>query len=72
MIPAGQLNAVAMKYLNYFPAPNRTPINNVINNYQNQQVSTTTDNEFDARLDGGSGTATTSSFAARPITTTRS
>ena len=42
VIPSAQLNAVAMKYLNYFPKPNRTPINNVINNYQNQQVSTTT------------------------------
>jgi hypothetical protein len=51
VIPTNQLNAVAMKYLNYLPAPNRTPINNVLNNYQNQQVSTTTDNEYDARLD---------------------
>ncbi len=51
VVPAGQLNPIAMKYLNYFPAPNRTPINNVINNYQNQQVSRTTDNEYDARLD---------------------
>ena len=51
VVPSGQLNAVAMKYLNYFPAPNRTAINNVINNYQNQQISTTTDNEYDARLD---------------------
>ena len=51
VVPTGQLNAVAMKYLNYFPAPNRTPINNVINNYQHQQISTTTDNEYDARLD---------------------
>jgi hypothetical protein len=51
VIPSAQLNPVAMKYLNYFPAPNRTPINNVINNYQNQQVNTTKDNEFDARLD---------------------
>jgi hypothetical protein len=51
VIPSDQLNAVAMKYLNYLPAPNRTPVNNVLNNYQNQQVSTTTDNEYDARLD---------------------
>jgi hypothetical protein len=51
VIPTARLNPIAMKYLNYFPAPNRTPINNVINNYQNQQVSTTTDNEYDARLD---------------------
>ena len=51
VIPAEQLNAVAMKYLNYLPAPNRVAVNNVINNYQNQQVSTTTDNEYDARLD---------------------
>jgi hypothetical protein len=51
VIPTAQQNPVAMKYLNYFPAPNRTAINNVINNYQNQQVSTVTDNEFDARLD---------------------
>jgi hypothetical protein len=51
VIPSAQLNSVGMKYLNYFPAPNRTAINNVINNYQNQQVSRTTDNEYDARLD---------------------
>jgi hypothetical protein len=51
VIPSDQLNSVAMKYLNYFPKPNRTAVNNVINNYQNQQVSTTTDNEYDARLD---------------------
>ena len=51
VIPSTQQNSIAMKYLNYFPAPNRTPINNVINNYQNQQISTVTDNEFDARLD---------------------
>jgi hypothetical protein len=51
VIPSEQLDAVAMKYLNYLPPPNRTAVNNVINNYQNQQVSTTTDNEYDARLD---------------------
>ncbi len=51
VVPAARLNSVAMKYLNYFPAPNRTAINNVINNYQNQQLNTTRDDEFDARLD---------------------
>jgi hypothetical protein len=51
VIPSARLNPVAMKYLNFFPLPNRTPINNVISNYQNQQVSTTTDNEYDLRLD---------------------
>jgi hypothetical protein len=51
VIPSTQLNSVAMKYLNYLPAPNRAPVNNVINNYQNQQISTTTDNEYDARVD---------------------
>ncbi|HEV2575642.1 MAG TPA: carboxypeptidase regulatory-like domain-containing protein [Acidobacteriaceae bacterium] len=55
VIPSAQQNSIAMKYLNYFPAPNRTAINNVINNYQNQQISTVTDNEFDARLDGHIG-----------------
>ena len=51
VIPTNQLNATAMKYLNYLPAPNRAAQNNVLNNYQNQQVTTTSDNEFDARLD---------------------
>jgi hypothetical protein len=51
LIPTAQLNPVAMKYLNYFPAANRTAINNVINNYQNQQFNRTTDNEYDARMD---------------------
>jgi hypothetical protein len=51
VIPTDRLNPVAMKYLNYLPSPNRTAINNVINNYQNQQISKTTDNEYDARLD---------------------
>jgi hypothetical protein len=51
VVPTKQLNPVGIKYLNYLPAPNRTAINNVINNYQNQQVSKTTDNEYDARLD---------------------
>jgi hypothetical protein len=50
-IDPAQQNPIAMKYLNYFPKANRTPVNNVLNNYQNQQVSTTTDNEYDARLD---------------------
>jgi hypothetical protein len=51
VIPTNRLNTVAMKYLNAFPAQNRTPINNVINNYQNQQFKVDTDNQFDVRLD---------------------
>ena len=51
VIPANRLNPIAMKYLNAFPAANRTPINNVINNYQNQQFKVDTDNQFDVRLD---------------------
>ncbi len=51
VIPTSRLDAVGLKYLNFLPAPNRTPINHVINNYQNQQVNTTKDDEFDARLD---------------------
>jgi hypothetical protein len=51
VVPTNRLNSVALKYLNAFPAPNRTPINNVINNYQNQQFKVDTDNQYDARLD---------------------
>ena len=51
VIPANRLNAVGIKYLNAFPNPNRTPINNVINNYQNIQVIQIKYNDFDARLD---------------------
>ncbi len=51
VIPTNRLNPVAMKYLNAFPAQNRPATNNVINNYQNQQVAQNGDNQFDARLD---------------------
>ena len=51
IIPTSRLNTIAMKYLNYLPLPNRTPVSQVLNNYQNQQVKTDTDNQFDVRLD---------------------
>ncbi len=51
VIPAGRLNKVGLNYLNAFPAANRTPINNVINNYQNIQVTELKYNDFDTRLD---------------------
>ncbi len=51
VIPQNRLNTVGLKYLNAFPNPNRTPINNVINNYQNIQVTEIKYNDFDARLD---------------------
>ncbi len=51
VIPATRLNKVGLNYLNAFPTANRTPINNVINNYQNQQVTELKYNDFDVRMD---------------------
>jgi hypothetical protein len=51
VIPAGRINSVGLKYVNAFPAANRTATNNVLNNYANTQVLENKYNDFDARLD---------------------
>jgi hypothetical protein len=51
IIPANRLNPVALKYLQAFPAPNRTPTSNVLENYQNTQFIVNKYNDFDVRLD---------------------
>ena len=51
IIPASRLNTVGINYLKAFPVANRTPINNVINNYQNIQDTQLKYNDFDVRLD---------------------
>jgi hypothetical protein len=51
IIPSGRLNAAAVKYLSAFPAANRTPISQVLNNYQNQQIISNRYNDFDVRMD---------------------
>jgi hypothetical protein len=50
VIPAGRLNAAAVKYLNIFPAANHTSTN-VLNNYGREQFDTKRYNDFDARMD---------------------
>ena len=51
VIPTNRLNPIGLKYLNYLPAPNRAPINNVLNNYQNQQINQN-DGQRDRRASG--------------------
>ncbi len=51
IIPTSRLNPVALKYLQAFPAPNRTPTSNVLENYQNTQFIVNKYNDFDVRLD---------------------
>lgn len=51
VIPGTRINSVGLKYLNAFPAPNRTALNGVLNNYANTQVLENKYNDFDARLD---------------------
>jgi hypothetical protein len=51
VIPANRINSVGLKYLNVFPAPNRTATQNVLNNYANTQLIENKYNDFDARLD---------------------
>jgi hypothetical protein len=51
VIDPARLNSVAVKYLNAFPAPNRMPTSNVLNNYANTQFLQEKYNDFDVRLD---------------------
>jgi hypothetical protein len=78
VVNPNRLNAVGVNYLKYLPAPNRTAAAGATfvgtdgiateQNYQNQQVSTTKDNEFDLRLDWHLGSR--DNFFARGSTDT--
>jgi hypothetical protein len=51
IIPANRLNSVGLAYLKAFPAPNRAPTSNVLDNYAHQSQIVNQYNDFDARLD---------------------
>ena len=51
VIPSNRLNSVGLNYLKAFPAANRTPTSNVLDNYAHQQFIVNQYNDFDVRLD---------------------